>query len=243
MSSKTTGTVRWVEAENGYEHTTSQELIRQTMVALINKYRYLVLLHKGYQSGHTVLVEIDDRGLLIDRPPDWPGSHKKVKVLFRDNAKVWNYFTAKIITESKDTLKAGFPTELFRMQRRVHFRVLVSNECTASFVKNDARFSNLKVVDLSVGGMMVCLPGTENCESLNDEDVVSDIAISHPNQAGDVSEPIVLQISQGVVVRSLISENGQECKGVKFILRGVEEEKLMRFVRQRELDDIRKGLV
>jgi len=105
---------RWFEAKNGHEYNNDSQLLLQTLNELEKKHKYVFLLHGKYQSGNTLLLSVALNGLDIDRPVDWPARSEKIRVLFRDDSNVWNYFNTKIILESKDTLKAAFPTELFR---------------------------------------------------------------------------------------------------------------------------------
>jgi len=182
--SKKTGPDLWIPGENGYEKTDSPRLIKQAITGLKERHRFIILLHKDYQSGNTVLVSVDHDSLTIDRPLDWPGLHKKIRVIYRDESKVWNYFVAKIIAESKDTLKITFPTQLFRLQRRAHFRVAMPADCVTSFMRKDEEFSNIMVNDLSVGGMSICLGGTNKTAGLEEEDTLADIIINCPGSPG-----------------------------------------------------------
>jgi c-di-GMP-binding flagellar brake protein YcgR len=233
---------RWLEAENGHECSSDSTFIIQTLKEIKKSHKFVILLHKGYQSGNTVIASVDNKNLSIGCPADWPGTAKKIRVLFRDAGRVWNYFTAPIISKSKDTLKISFPTELFRMQRRAYYRVQMSSECKASFVCHGDQFENLTVNDLSVGGMLFCLPHVGSGVSFNDAESLTQIVITVPDGENDDDGFLNIAVSQGFVARSFELENGAKCLGIKFNLQGTEEKELLKFVRQNELASLRKGV-
>jgi len=241
--SKKSGHDRWVPGENGYEKTDSPHLIKQAISNLNKRHRFVNLLHKNYQSGDTHLVSAAKDSLTFDRPLDWPGLYKDINVIYRDGARVWNYFAANIIAESKDTLKTTFPTQLFRLQRREHFRVVMPLDCTVSFRKKDANFSNIMVNDLSVGGMSICVPDEGNGAGLKEDQPLADLIINLPGSGEDADSARSLAIPHGLIVRSFKLSNGQKCLGIKFHLQAKEEHELMHFVRQSELAALRKGIL
>ena len=176
---------------------------------LKKKRGYLILQHKGYQSGPTVLVTVHNSSLAIDSPVDWPGKAKKVKVLFRDSYKVWNYFITSVISESQDTLKMAFPVEIFRMQRRANFRVQMPSICKTSFTYHEEQFDDLTVHNLSLGGMLVEMPkGKVIDDAAHLGNIV--ITLQDKNKAGDKKDIPGILISTGLAVRSLEVENNRK---------------------------------
>lgn len=249
-NSKHTGSSYWVAGKNGYEKNCSADVIHNALTITKNKRRFVVLLHTGYQSGSTVLVEIGKDFLTIDKPVDWPGL-KKVRVVFKDEAQVWNYFAVKVLSAQEDTVKTEFPTELFRLQRRAHFRINLPNGSVAAFIKNGQEFKNMTVGNLSIGGMMFCLSATEPPGDLQDRDEISGIVIKIPKDdkkmAAQMTENELfdfLAVSRGMIVRSFIdNDTVKYCLGVQFDLRPGEEERMQQYVRQRELESLRKGIL
>ncbi|NOX25613.1 MAG: hypothetical protein GXP59_05785, partial [Deltaproteobacteria bacterium] len=178
----------------------------------------------------------------IDLPVDWPGGSGKIRVLFRDDSKVWNYFTTKIISKSKNTLKIAFPAELFRMQRRAYFRVHMPSKCRASMISRGEKFTDLEVDNLSLGGMLVYMPHDQHTESFGDAEPLTDITIILPTGEADEMEVLNISVSKGLIVRVLEMENDRKAFGVQFNLQKTEEKALMQFVRRSELANIRKGV-
>lgn len=239
----------WTTVENGYEKTASRTIIEQVLSIVMQKHRMIVLLSKGYQSGATIFVSIGPQNLVIDRPMDWAGL-KRVRVVFKDDAKVWNHFTVKVTGEGKDTVKTEFPTELFRLQRRAHFRIDAPTGSKASFMLDGELVKDITVGNISIGGMMIFYAKGEAPETIKDQDVVIHIEVElAPFVAddGEVSgerEVLRLEIAQGVCVRSFLDSNGQQyCLGVMFKPRPQEEVKLMQQIRQLELEELRKGIL
>lgn len=240
----------WVAGDNGYEKNSSADVIRKTLTITKKKRKFIVLLHKGYQSGSTVIVEIGKDFLTIDKPVDWPGLDK-IRVVFKDEAQVWNYFAVHVVSDTEDTVKTEFPTELFRLQRRAHFRINLPNGSVASFLKNDQEFKNVMVGNLSIGGMMFCLSSGEPPGDLKDQDEINGIVLKIPKEEkkgvaalseGDLFD--FLSVGKGMIVRSFVdSDTVKYCMGVQFDLRAGEEERMQQYVRKRELETLRKGIL
>ncbi len=248
MKKKKIALGRWLEAKNGHEYNNDPQFLLQTFAKIKEEHKYVFLLHEKYQSGNTLLVSVTPQSVDIDCPVDWPGSSEKIRVLFRDDSNVWNYFNTKVISRSKDTLKTAFPTELFRMQRRAYFRVQMSSDYKVSFSREDGDCVNLSINNLSVGGMLVCLPNGADTRKFNDAELLTDISIAYDSgrtaayDSDNAEENSCIDISQGFVARTLELENGQKCIGVKFNLQGAEENEIMEFVRRNELASLRKGV-
>ena len=237
----------WSATENGYEKTGSRVIVERLLLGIMQKRRSITLLLKGYQSGPTVFVSIDPHTITIGKPRDWPGA-KRVRVVFKDEAKVWNQFTVSVLEEAKDTLKIEFPTELFRLQRRAHFRIEVPFGSRISFMLNYRSFEDVALRNISIGGLMMCFAKGEKTERLNEQAIITHIKVIVPSQVADKNavpkEAEVLQIAKGVCVRSFEDKNRQNhCLGVKFEPDPGEEAKLMQYIRQLELEELRKGVL
>lgn len=247
------GSSGWIVLENGHEKTDSYDLIKQTLAQLKQKHTFIVLLQKGYQSASTVLISFDNQSLIIDKPVDWPDL-KNIRVVFKDETKVWNYFTVSIAEAAQDTLKTDFPIELFRQQRREHFRVSVPANITGTFLHNKKEYKNVVIGNLSIGGVMFCLPASAHSLAFNELETITNISMNIPtlkSNAGKKSFPYTgpgqdegLVISKGIVVRSFYDKAQKKiCLGLKFHLRPKEEETLLQYIRQLELEELRKGIM
>ncbi len=234
----------WIPGEEGYDTTKSLEIIKVALANIKKKRMFVVLLQKGYQSGSTIIVDFDDKHLLIDKPMDWPGSNFSVRVVFKDEAMVWNHFTVKVVGVYKDTLKTIFPTELFRLQRRSHFRINVPRGSEASFGRKDWRYTDGAMVDISVGGMLLRFDRLKPIVDGHSNDKISHIVLTILPGPGEPSdEAVALVVEEGRIVREMFDQQSKCLMvGVKFSLKVNEEKDLMQYVRQRELALLRKGL-
>ncbi|MDA8164899.1 MAG: PilZ domain-containing protein [Desulfobacteraceae bacterium] len=222
--------------------TESPQIIEATLSWLKAKNVFLTLLHQGYQSGSTVLVAYDSRQIEIDKPADWPHTETRIRILFKDGGKLWNYFPVEVSGASADSLFIGTPTALYRLQRRSHFRVETPQGSKASFVHKGTPFTAISIQDISAGGMQL---RSRSRLPLASDDIIAAIAISipggtsliNPKERGDLTIPV----HQGRIARVGETENGH-CYGVDFKYGQSEEELLLRYVRQRELELLRKGL-
>ncbi|MEA2085289.1 MAG: hypothetical protein U9O82_13835 [Thermodesulfobacteriota bacterium] len=234
----------WVTLDSGYETTQSEKIIKQS-VANLKKHRILItLLHKSYRSGNTVLLSFNDQFLLFDKPPNWSGAHSQVKVVYRDKAKLLNYFPVKVVSTDDDTIKTLCPTEIFQLQRRNLFRVTVPRGTLANFKHKSWTFEKLALLDVSAGGMLI---ETRQRQGLPVNGIINNISITIP---ADKSESPTgpekrskLTIREGRIICSFFDKRlNRHCYAIQFFPTSVEEETLMKFVRGRELGLLRKGL-
>lgn len=229
----------WVTTEKGYEMTRSKNIITALLKKLKNDRQVVVLLHEGYQSGGCILFDFNENQLLIDRPRDWPGKQKKIQVVFKDSARLWNHFYAEILSATADTLYATFPEEFYQLQRRNHFRIMVPSGCTASFTFNGVNYSGFSVKDISAGGMLMFT--TKKIEIPKDS-TIKQIAITIPENQPD-AEPLTIGCREGRVLRGYINKELKAiCYAVRFSPSVAEEDEIIKYVRQRELQNLRLGV-
>lgn len=239
----------WRQTEAGYEVTTSREFITRTLRRLQAKRTFLVLLMKGYQSGNTVLVAHDAETMQIDKPRDWPGRASRVRVIFRDESNVWNHFNAEVTAVNQDTLFLRLPRELYKLQRRAHYRVGVPSGTLATFTRKGQVYKDFTVQDISVGGISLCA-GCGGCGvvAIGIEEEVEEIrvAIPLPKEQWKKGKPTAntILIGKGVLVRRYQNAiTHGDCMGLRFFATAAEEKELLYYVRQRELEIIRSGAI
>ena len=228
----------WVTLENGYESTKSLEIIKQILAGLLKERHMIVVLHKDYQSGNCILVDVRDDELLIDKPHNWPGTESLVRVAYKDAAKLWTHFNTRVTSATEDLLYTEFPKQIYQLQRRDHFRVETPHGSQVSFSFKAAQYSNFTLLDISAGGMKL---GSNQKILIPTNATVTDISINI--SCGSREEEEVLLVRKGSVVRSYPDrERRLLCYAVKFHPTGPQEDQLVKFVRQQELDMLRKGL-
>jgi len=235
--------VGWVPYEGGYEHTRSPEIIANSLTWLKKDRVFLILVFKGYQSGNTILVKIKDKILHIDKPRDWPGKIKKVRVIFRNSSKLWTHFICNIKAVSFDTLFLHYPEEMFMLQRRTHYRVDVPRGSYASFhCQGEVRRMSIK--DISANGMLIYTQS--RLDILQRGQTVSKIQLHIVVEEDDPDTQngvMVIKIQEGEVVRSFSKKDRKLFFfGIHFIPEPTEEERILKYIRQRELAILRKGV-
>ena len=230
----------WVAWKRGYEVTQSTAIIEQCLKRLKNDSVMVVLHAKSYKSHVTIIYDIEARQFLIDKPKDWPGVNK-VKVVFRDGAYLWNYFFTPVLSVSKDALCLRKPTEMFMLQRRTLFRVGTPQGSKATFVYNKKK-CKFKVLDISAGGMLVSAAQDHGIDLYGQ--TIKEILITLPGDSGTKQvkkKTVRFTVPEGKVVRSMkIPGTDQEQFGIRLFAGSKEERRILQYVRQRELQVMRK---
>ncbi len=234
---KTSG--EWITLENGTQSTESHELILIFLDRLREKRELVSLVHKGYQSPKTVIVNYDDRMLEIDKPIDWPGTQEAIHILFKDETQVWNKVRVQVVRTTESSIFTEFPSTLYRLQRRANYRVGVPNGSTVMFMHKNEMRQGFQVLDVSANGIFVC---TDRFAPLEPGDILLDLAVFFPGAGTGLSAGTYMNISKGRVMRATRGDNKKYCYGIFFDLTKGEEEGLLQYVRSRERDLLRKGI-
>jgi c-di-GMP-binding flagellar brake protein YcgR len=241
-ASKKRKTRGWIAVDGGYEVTYSREIVEHVLGSIKKQGILLTITHEDYQSGNTILVSFDKNKILIDKPMDWPEKKKRIRVIFKDAARLINYFTINILSVDKETIFAQFPNELYRLQRRSNFRIDVPGGSVASFQCRDDKYDGFMVNDISASGTMLC---SKRQIVLPSDALIVFLKMIFPaelNSEGEVvSKGCSLSIRRGEIVRGIKNKHLKSiCYGVRFNLLQNEEELLLKYVRQRELQRLRK---
>ncbi|MEW6429495.1 MAG: PilZ domain-containing protein [Thermodesulfobacteriota bacterium] len=240
MSRESSGAIKvgWVPYGNGYEVTESEKLIRNRLREVKQRRLPIAIVHEKYQSGNCILVEVSDTVLLLDKPRDWPGTQAKIRVIYRDPQGLWSHFYCQVTRTTDDTLHATMPTQFFLLQRREHYRVAVPAGSTVSFLCKTRLCTEFLLRDLSAGGALISHrqniplpPGAQ----------ITDLLLTLPSEtAGEPTTTI--SCAGATVVRAFPNpQEKQFCYGLKFAAGKQEEDQLIRYVRQRELELLRKA--
>lgn len=242
MQNNTFGKKSWAPAKNGYERTQSPVIISKTVTRLKEKRIPVYLAFNKTKLGFSFIFEKTANSLSIDKPSGCPENISEVRVIFKDNAKLANQFTSRIISSSADTLVTAMPETIFRLQRRSSFRIDVPRGSYVSFKVNDQLVTGIPIKNISATGMLFCC--RKNYQ-LHDS-ILDSISLAMPvRESNDILTDWELRkIDQGKVVRFFHDKsNGSSCFGVNFDPKPKEENDLVQYVRQRELELLRKGIL
>jgi hypothetical protein len=236
--------IGWVTMEGGYEVTQSPGIVRKNLEYLKKSRIIINLICRGYQSGSTLLFDFNEQGIFIDKPKDWTPDNNKFRVVYRNEAMVWMHFVTMVQDVGPDALKCALPRELYMLQRRSHYRVLLPRDSKVSFIYNDESCA-FDVKDLSVGGILMY--SKFDNEIPQHGNYLKNLSLSVPCQEkipGVENGFLTIKVDEAEVVREFVREQHPMlfCFGVRFYLIGPDEEKVLRYVRQRELEVLRKGL-
>lgn len=227
-----------------FEYNRSGPIIINTLNWLREKRIFVTLMHNGYQSCATVVIEVGHDKIVIDKPRDWMASRSKIKVIFRNQLKLWSFFSCELLATSSDSLYFKIPNELFFIQRRQNYRITLPEGSMATFLYNTKK-CKLNIQDLSTGGML--LSGTSPRQLPPLKKTIEHIIISIPSTyiGASTKKGIVLfKITDGEIVRSFANKNvNLYFAGVKFSPSSQEEGRIMKYIREQELIQLRKGIL
>jgi hypothetical protein len=223
---------------NRFERTKSIEVIDRIISNLKKSRKPLYLCWREYCSGMTVLVGKNSRQLTIGKPRDWDEEWDKIWVAFKDESRVLNRFPVKC-TSSEDLIITDFPNYLIRHQRRSFFRVLAPRPNSASLRCEIQDYSgSFTIENLSVGGML--LKGAAGSElGLPVEDICLNFKINPGKQSN--LRPCMFSVRKGEVVRYMNKKRQGFAIRFNKLSKNVEG-KLQSFIRQIEMDFIRRGI-
>jgi len=233
----------WIQDEVGYQRTSCRTIISNLLKSLMKKRRFLCLRQRdGYQSGNTVLVEVAGDRLAIDKPVDWPGNSAPVTLVFRDDHMLINHCTVKVAAVTADTIYTNFPATVYQLQRRSHYRVDVPRASRASMTVRGESVPGFYLHDISANGILV---SRRQEELLAAGEEVSNITLTippdDPPRGNPAAQDTVIFVSKGEVTRTFASSKTRLCyAGIKLFVDSREEEALLRYVRRRELELLRR---
>lgn len=229
----------WTILENGAQATESPELIRAALDRLRANREMVTLAHRGYESAKTVIVDYSGQELEVDRPPDWPGTHENIFILFKDESLVWNHMQVKILRSTAGGLFTGFPSRLVRIQRRANYRVNVPRGSTALFRHEDIPYRNVEVANISATGVLL---KDEKNLPIGAGDALVEMLFFFPGLESGLEDGTRIAVRRARVVRTCRDDYKKYCFGIVFELTASEEKVLLHYVRQRERELLRKGL-
>ena len=231
----------WILLNNGYEQTHSPEIIDKIISRITKKRIPVFLAHKKTKLGFSFIFEKKLERLSIDKPKECPEGLDKLRVIFKDEARLAHQFNCPIISSSEDAFFAKLPTVLYRLQRRSSFRVDAPQGSYVSFKANNKLITGIPIKNISASGMLFCC---KKDHQLNDS-VLDDITLAMPVRESDdlLTDWELKRVERGKVVRFFQNRtSGVTCFGVNFTPQANEEDELVKYVRQRELELLRKGI-
>jgi c-di-GMP-binding flagellar brake protein YcgR len=154
------------------------------------------------------------------------------------------HFLTTVRAIGKDSLRCDPPTALFMLQRRMHYRVETpqGSRLICSYNNEECHFA---IKDISAGGLLIFAKFNYGIPEAGNHLSKLQIIIPCDEDSSGAEEGLwQIQFEGGDIVREFILERPLMLfsYGVRFYPDSKEEEKILRYVRQRELEVLRKGL-
>jgi hypothetical protein len=210
----------WALPGNRFSQSQNREHIARTMRYIKEEHVALAVVAAGSDVAlQSLLINITEGELRIDKPLEWAGAIDSFRVFFRDLQQRWNFFAVSAAGDNPFSLSIPMPEILCLLQRRSCNRIKVPCGTRALVKKADAGLATVLVHDLSAAGMSMCNDPAEGEYAM--DSIISDIIVSIPPQlaAGEVSlaRKVLPLIGQGRIVRAFVDpQSRRRCYGVSF---------------------------
>ena len=233
----------WRAIKGGFEMTGSADMINQAVIRLIKERTLLTLADSTYISSLTVLKDFDGTSLVVDRVDNWPDNKKNIRIIFKDHEKLWSHFDVEVKKITDEDIITSFPAYLYRLQRRDYYRLLAPKGSKVTFTFEEKKYEGFFTLDISAGGMLI---STTKRPPLNIDDTLENVRIFFPAiENGDElhQDEHVFHVPRGKVIYILKDGDMRFHKiGVAFIINDLLRDEIMMFIRQRELELLRKWM-
>ena len=215
-------TAPWLIDINDFATCDDLSVIEMTLDEIKKKNVMLVLASpSGERYGNTILIDVDDEIISIDRPNGFDEETRGTfRIFFKDISEAWCFFEVEVISECTSSLCSSFPEVLYRLQQRKKHRVDVPENTRAVFWQKDVIHNGGHVRNLSSAGMLLCTECQD--EKFAEDTTIHNIAIALPQHEysaksdGDDQDVLPI-ITNGKIVRSFREEEtGLVCHGVSF---------------------------
>ncbi|MEJ2034284.1 MAG: hypothetical protein P8Y63_14870 [Deltaproteobacteria bacterium] len=223
--------------EPGCETIEAGQVIRG-LVSYLREHRIqIALTDRNDYLGNTVLIDFDSDRLRLDRPPHLSARPASVRANFVHKDRLHHFFTVPVAELKDDVLEVSLPDQIFRIQRRSHYRVDVPMGSSVSFAHKDRVFENFAVRNVSAGGLLLCVQSERRLlKGAKLADL--DLALLLFNSA----ETFSFKVRQAEIVRIADEESDHHCYGASLQLTPREEDILCKYVRRRECELLAKGM-
>ena len=224
----------WEPWEGGYEVNRDPAHI-EVLLQDLKKMGYWVIFISGrFRSGPTLLLHITEDHLIFDYPRPWAPGIPTARVIYRDNTNIEHFFRVEILKEDTENkyLFTTRPTAIFRLERRMYYRVPTPPGSRAQFKWREGEVQG-EILNLSAGGLALIRPNLKVPEREILTEGQLDLLLSASRPFGKI------EIPRAEVVRAQDSPDGH-LLGIKFHINEKKRQELMRYVIQREIE-IRKA--
>ena len=224
----------WEPWEGGYEVNKDPAHI-EVLLQDLKKMGYWVIFVSGrFRSGPTLLLHVLEDRLVFDYPRPWAPGLGTARVIYRDNTNIEHFFRVDILKEDTQNryIFTTRPTAIFRLERRMYYRVPTPPGSKAQFKWKDKELTG-EILNLSAGGLALLRPNLRVPEREILLEGKLDLLLSASRPFGQI------EIPRAEVVRAQESPDGL-LLGVKFHINERKRQELMQYIIRREIE-IRKA--
>ncbi|RUM86900.1 MAG: hypothetical protein DSZ24_07500 [Thermodesulfatator sp.] len=224
----------WEPWEGGYEVNRDPAHI-EIILKEIQEAGYWVIMVSGrFRSGPTLLLHIEKKRLVFDYPRPWAPGLVSVRVIYRDASNIEHFFRVRVLGEDpvEKYIFTSRPTEIFRLERRMYYRVPTPPGSRATFKWKDKEVAG-EILNLSAGGLALMRATLRVPEREILTEGKLHLLLSATKPYGTI------EIPRAEVVRHQETPDGL-LLGLKFHISERKRQELLRYVIRREIE-IRKA--
>lgn len=217
--------------------TKDPEEISGEIAMLTEKRSPLTLYQKGKNSHTTTADQIEENDqkkiLVLSKDNSFQAPKDACLFLYHPEGEGIRCFKALPVKETETQLKVSFPSEIIRVQRRRHERIISTGMSTVVFTRKGSH--NLltgEVKDISVEGAKITGKFTPNIKK---GDLLAPISITLRLRHGNFEEKI--NVPEATVARTISSAEETTGLGIKFLMPVSERERFETYVTLRALED------
>ncbi len=220
----------WEPWEGGYEVNRNPAHIEALLQELKEAAYWVILVSGAFRSGPTLLLHITEEELIFDYPRPWLSGLTTARVIYRDASNIEHFFRVEILREDPNEkyIHTTKPKAIYRLERRMYYRVPVPSGSRASFKWKEEEISG-EVVNVSAGGLALMRPN----KKIPEREMLTEGRLELMVSATRRFPPI--EIPQAEVVRYQETPDGL-LMGLKFHINEKKREEIIRYVIQREIE-------
>ncbi len=226
----------WVRKKE-VEYTHCRELIFNELKHLVDEATWVELRTPGYRSPPTILIEVTEGHIQVDRPVDWKGGDEIV-ITYKRKGEPWNFMKSNLLKEDEKVLFLKFPTTWAILERREYFRIPCPSMSIAKCIQENGPIVAGNVSDISLQGICLETSSKEEDRIARVREVFDIIALTL--RLRESREPFCLDVKKGGEVRR-VQQPGRFSKyifrlGIKLFTDEREKDIISKYIRKREIE-------
>lgn len=140
--------------KNEIQYTSNPALIGRELEKLIRDATWVELRTPGYRSAPTIIIDMDNSSITVDKPVDWKEA-SEVILTYRRKGEPWNFLKAKTKATQEKTLIFSRPYLWAIMERREFYRIQCPSGCTIKLFSQKGEPLEGIIKDVSLEGVCI----------------------------------------------------------------------------------------